>query len=125
MTRELTRHSFRNALAILRSLDKQETPFPTLSAYQTFDADPYRGYLRSEDATQQALWEAIERRMGPDLSPLKPEPADVVLQRAKDALAIGERADRYEQALRRILQWSEAYSFNDAADIARSALDGS
>ena len=86
MTRELTRHSFRNALAILRSLDMQETPFARLAEYRVFDADPLRAYLHADDATLHALWEAIERRMPPDISPMKPEPADVVLQRAKDAL---------------------------------------
>lgn len=72
----MTRQELRNALCILRSIDRYELveagvegvePFMDLAGDQkwiAFRDDPYTFFIRADDDTAEKIWGIIERRMG-------------------------------------------------------------
>jgi len=64
----MTLREFHNALRVLRSIDRHElVDFGVLAAdddakWAAFQADPYRWFIRADDATAQSLWTIIVRR---------------------------------------------------------------
>lgn len=67
----MTRHEFRNCLAILRNIDAHQLVNAGVidhgdgKAWQTFASNPEAFYLRCGDEHQQKLWGLIERQMAP------------------------------------------------------------
>lgn len=65
----MTLREFSNALRVLLSIDKHELEAAGVirhadhNAWGTFHRDPYRFFIRADDATAEKLWALIERRM--------------------------------------------------------------
>jgi hypothetical protein len=66
----MTRHEFRNCLCILRSIDEHELEAAGIKMidkeWLSFCIDPFRWFLRADDATALRLWVLIERRAKPE-----------------------------------------------------------
>jgi hypothetical protein len=69
MRNVMTKNEFHNALRILTSIDAHELEAAGVirhadhNAWGTFRRDPYRWFIRADDATAEKLWKIIERRM--------------------------------------------------------------
>jgi hypothetical protein len=67
--RMMTKNEFHNALRILTSIDAHELEAAGVirhadhNAWGTFRRDPYRWFIRADDATAEKLWKIVERRM--------------------------------------------------------------
>ena len=64
----MTFAEFHNALRILTSIDRDELEAAGViktndhNAWGTFTRDPFRWFIRADDATAAKLWAIIERR---------------------------------------------------------------
>ena len=56
------RKAWRNIWCILRSLDRHEIECDSLD-WPRFRDDPHAYFVRCDDATSDAIWAAVERRM--------------------------------------------------------------
>ena len=57
------RNQWRNIWCILRSLDRHEIQYPDLD-WPKFRDDPHGYFVRCDTATADAIWAAVEKRMG-------------------------------------------------------------
>jgi hypothetical protein len=61
-------HDFHNRLRIMIGIDRHELvdagviPANDVNAWGTFHRDPYRFFIRADDATAGRIWAVIERR---------------------------------------------------------------
>lgn len=68
MISEASLHDFHNRLRILTGIDRHELVHAgavradDLNAWESFRLDPYRFFIRADDATAAAIWAVIERR---------------------------------------------------------------
>ncbi len=67
MDHAFTLANFRNALCILRSIDRHEITGVGLhlqdDAWVRFRNDPYLFFIKADDRTQGVLWQIVEQRM--------------------------------------------------------------
>ena len=56
----MTKVEFHNALRILRSIDSHELGDPEW--WPKFRDDPYRFFIRCNDADRETIWKIVERR---------------------------------------------------------------
>jgi hypothetical protein len=57
----LTCASFHNALRIMLNLEREELGLDVF-AWETFQRDPYRWFIRASDADAERIWVLIEAR---------------------------------------------------------------
>ncbi|EHK57667.1 hypothetical protein [Allomesorhizobium alhagi] len=74
----MTPHRFHNGLRILLNLDRIELVDAGVlrrgdhAAWETFCGDPYRFFIRVDDAKREALWKLIEARQPPAVNLITP-----------------------------------------------------
>jgi hypothetical protein len=62
MAQPLDRHTFRNHLQILMSLDRHELPPMSAEQWWHFRDDPVCVFLHGEDPLVDAIWAAVQKR---------------------------------------------------------------